>query len=321
MNGTETKGQTPGILVNRIDFRVDEKEFDRRYTILHAEYATYEWRKEAVRLLDGFSTVKAIRYEYGGTSFYLLLKGNSEKERIIQKLNTIVLDEPVKEEKYHQVAPDMVFDLLLIGLSHSDADGEEDGENLTYSNLDGGVFTFEPEDIHEDRVVTFNIKARKAKDCTDLFGETQIMFPAQSFASVSEMENDAKDKKALQILPRFRMVDNRYMKLLGGSGHNPGGKQFVKHGYHGMRKASIDFLCLSGVGGFDRSKMGRTRLTLRKMRREYADIGLDADFVRTDLFDGNKYSKKNTGFDRFLRDLWDGRKINIVDKVKSPTTG
>lgn len=96
----EEHKHTDGILVNRLNFKVNEVEFNKRYTILHAEYSTYEVRKTAVLLLSKFPTVKAIRYEYGGTSFYILLKGNSEKEAIIKTLNTIVLDEPVKEEKY-----------------------------------------------------------------------------------------------------------------------------------------------------------------------------------------------------------------------------
>ena len=311
---------TDGILVNRLNFKVNEVEFNKRYTILHAEYAAYEVRKNAVRLLSKFPTVKAIRYEYGGTSFYILLKGNSEKEAIIKTLNTIVLDEPVKEEKYSQVAPDMIFELLLIGLSYNDSDTEDDGENLAYSNLDGGVYTFEPEDVKEDRVVTFNIKARRAKDCVDLFGDTQMQFPAQTFASVSKMNEKEEDRKYLVGLPRFQMVNNTYMKLSNGGEFGSGGREYVKHGYRGMKKASMDFLALSGVQDFDKSKMGRTRLTLRKMRREYADIGLEVEFVRTDLFDGNKYNKKNSGFDKFLKKLWEGKTIHIIDKVKSPAT-
>lgn len=311
---------TDGILVNRLNFKVNEVEFNKRYTILHAEYSTYEVRKDAVRLLSKFPTVKAIRYEYGGTSFYILLKGNSEKEAIIKTLNTIVLDEPVKEEKYGQVAPDMIFELLLIGLSYNDSDIEDDGENLAYSNLDGGVYTFEPEDVKEDRIVTFNIKARRAKDCVDIFGETQMQFPAQTFASVSKMNEKEEDRKYLIGLPRFQMVNNMYMKLSNGDEFGSGGREYVKHGYRGMKKASMEFLALSGVHDFDKSKMGRTRLTLRKMRREYADIGLEVEFVRTDLFDGNKYNKKNSGFEKLLKKLWEGKTIHIIDKVKSPAT-
>ncbi|WP_400219779.1 hypothetical protein [Methanomethylophilus alvi] len=320
MSDAKEHRHTEGILVNRLNFKVNEVEFNKRYTILHAEYAAYEVRKNAVRLLSKFHTVKAIRYEFGGTSFYVLLKGNSEKDEIKDTLNTIVLDDPVQEEKYSQVAPDMIFELLLIGLSYNDSDKEEDGENLAYSNLDGGVYTFEPEDVKEDRVVTFNIKARKAKDCVDLFGETQMQFPAQTFASVAKMNETEADRKYLKGLPRFQMVGNTYMKLSNGGEFGSGGREYVKHGYRGMKKASMDFLALSGVQDFDKSKMGRTRLTLRKMRREYEDIGFEAEFVRTDLFDGNKYSKKNSGFDKFLKKLWEGRSIHIIDKVKSPTS-
>ena len=314
------KKQTPGILVNRVNWGVNEVDFDRKYTVLHAEYAAYDVKNSAVRLLKKFSTVKSTRYEYGGKSFYVLLKGNSEKAAIIETLNTIVLDEPVREEKFSQIPPDIMYDLLLIGLSDNNTDREDDGENLSYSNLDGGVYTFEPEDVKEDRVVTFNIKARKAKDCVDLFGETQILFPAQTFASVSKMNETEEDRKYLVGLPRFQMVDSTYMKLSNGGEFGSGGREYVRHGYRKMNKASIDFLALSGVQDFDRCKMGRTRLTLRKMRREYADIGFEAEFVRTDLFDGNKYCKKNTGFDRLLKGLWDGRTVHIVDKVKSPTS-
>lgn len=116
------------------------------------------------------------------------------------------------------------------------------------------------------------------------------------------------------------MVGNTYMKLSNGGEFGSVGREYVKHGYRGMKKASMDFLALSGVQDFDKSKMGRTRLTLRKMRREYEDIGFEAEFVRTDLFDGNKYSKKNSGFDKFLKKLWEGKKINIIDKVKTPAT-
>ena len=174
MSDSKVHGHTDGILVNRLNFKVNEVEFNKRYTIIHAEYAAYDVRNNAVRLLSKFPTVKAVRYEYGGSSFYVLLKGSSEKDAIVETLNSIVLDEPVKEEKYCQVEPHMIFELLLIGLSHNDSDIEDDGENLAYSNLDGGVYTFEPEDVKEDRVVTFNIKARRAKDCVDLFGETQV---------------------------------------------------------------------------------------------------------------------------------------------------
>ena len=267
MSDAKEHRHTEGILVNRLNFKVNEVEFNKRYTILHAEYAAYEVRKNAVRLLSKFHTVKAIRYEFGGTSFYVLLKGNSEKDEIKDTLNTIVLDDPVQEEKYSQVAPDMIFELLLIGLSYNDSDKEEDGENLAYSNLDGGVYTFEPEDVKEDRVVTFNIKARKAKDCVDLFGETQMQFPAQTFASVAKMNETEADRKYLKGLPRFQMVGNTYMKLSNGGEFGSGGREYVKHGYRGMKKASMDFLALSGVQDFDKSKMGRTRLTLRKMPR------------------------------------------------------
>lgn len=311
-------GHTAGILVNRLKFKINEVEFDKRYTILHAEYAVYEKRKEAVRLLNGFSTVKAIRYEYRGTSFYVLLKGNTEKERIIDTLNTIVLDEPVKEERYSQIPTDMAFDLLLIGLSYDDSNNEEG--DPTYSNLDGGVYSFEPEDVKDDRVVTFNIKARKAKDCVDLFGGTQMLFPAQTFASVTKMREKEVDRKHLASLPRFQMMDNKYMKLSNGAEFGSGGREFVKHGYRGMARASIDFLAMSGVQDFDKSKMGRVRRTLRQMHRRYDDIGFEAEFIRTDLFDGNRYSKNNSKFETFLKNLWKGKTIHIIDKVKSPTT-
>ena len=334
MSKNKEHKQTDGILVNRLNFKVNEVEFNKRYTILHAEYSKDEVRKtkdevkkikdevrnEAVRHLSKFHTVKAIRYEYGGTSFYVLLKGNSEKDKIIKTLNSIVLNNPVKEENYSQVAPDIVFELLLIGLSYNDADKEDDGNNLSYSNLDGGVYTFEPEDIYKgDRVVTFNLKARPAKDCVDLFGKTQMLFPAQTFASVAKMNETEADRKYLKDLPKFQMVDNTYMKLSKGAKFGSG-VEYVKHGYRGMPKASIDFLGISSVDEFDKSKMGRTRLTLRKMRREYADIGLEVEFVRTYLFDGNKYTKKNPGFTKDLTDLWGDKKINIIDKVKSPTS-
>ena len=317
MNDVQEHKHTDGILVNRLSFKVNEVEFNKRYTVLHAKYAAYDIRKNAVRLLSDFLTVKAIRYEYGGTSFYILLKGNSEKDKIIETLNKIVLDDPVREEKYSQVAPDVIFELLMIGLSYDDSDAEDDGENLTYSNLDGGVYTFEPEDVKEDRVVTFNIKCRPAKDCVDLFGATQMQFPAQTFASVAKMNENPEDRKYLVGLPRFQMVNGAYMKLSKGAEFGSVGREYVKHGYRHMNKASIDFLNLSGVAEFDKSKMGRTRLTLRKMRREYSDIGLEVEFVRTDLFDGNKYNKKNSGFDKFLRNLWSGKNINIVDKVQN----
>ena len=320
MSDSKSHGHTDGILVNRLNFKVNEVEFNKKYTIIHAEYAAYDGRNNAVRLLSKFPTVKAVRYEYGGSSFYVLLKGSTEKDAIVETLNSIVLDEPVKEEKYCQVEPHMIFELLLIGLSHNDSDIEDDGENLAYSNLDGGVYTFEPEDVKEDRVVTFNIKARRAKDCVDLFGETQMQFPAQTFASVSKMIEKEEDRKHLIGLPRFQMVDNTYMKLSNGGEFGSSGREYVKHGYRGMKKASMDFLALSGVQDFDKSKMGRTRLTLRKMRREYADIGLEAEFVRTDMFDGNKFGKKNNGFDKLLKRLWGGRTIRIVDKVRSPTS-
>ena len=318
---------TDGILVNRLNFKVNEVEFSKRYTILHAEYGKsearearkVEVRRKAVRHLSKFHTVKAIRYEYGGTSFYVLLEGNSEKDKIIQTLNAIVHNSPVNEENYSQVAPDMVFELLLIGLSYNDADKEDDGNNLSYSNLDGGVYTFEPGDVNDDCVVTFNIKARRAKDCVDLFGETQMLFPAQTFTSVDKMNENEADRKYLKDLPRFQMVDNTYMKLSNGAKFGSC-VEYVKHGYHGMKKASIDFLGINSVDEFDKSKMGRTRLTLRKMRREYADIGLEVEFVRTYLFDGNKYTKKNPGFTKYLTELWSDKKINVIDKVKSPTS-
>ncbi|WP_042705741.1 hypothetical protein [Methanomicrobium mobile] len=321
MSKNKEHKQTDGILVNRLNFKVNEVEFNKRYTILHAEYGKYEIRKEAVRHLSTFHTVKAIRYEYGGTSFYILLDGNSEKEKIIQDLKKIVLNNPVNEENYSQVAPDIVFELLLIGLSYNDSDKEDDGDNLSYSNLDGGVYTFEPGDIYKgDRVVTFNLKARPAKDCVELFGETQLMFPAQTFATIAKMNEKEADRKYLKDLPRFQMVDNTYMKLSSKGVKFGSGVEYVKHGYRGMNKASIDFLGISSVDEFDKSKMGRTRLTLRKMRREYADIGLEVEFVRTTLFDGNKYTKKNPGFTKYLTELWSDKKINVVDKVKSPTS-
>lgn len=324
MSKNEEHKQTDGILVNRLNFKVNEVEFNKRYTILHAEYAKdevrktkYEVKRDAVRHLSKFNTVKAMRYEYGGTSFYVLLDGNSEKDKIIQTLNSIVLNNPVMEVNCSQVAPDIVFELLLIGLSYNDDDKEEDGNNLSYSNLDGGVYTFEPGDIYKgDRVVTFNLKARPAKDCMDLFGETQMLFPAQTFASVAMMNKAEADKKSLNELPRFEMVDNKYMKLSKGDEFGSD-VEYVKHGYRGMKKASIDFLDLSSVDKFDKSKMGRTRLTLRKMCREYADIGLKVEFVRTTLFDGNKYNKDNSGFEEFLRKLWEGKTVHIIDKVKT----
>lgn len=315
-NNREYK-HTDGILVNRLDFKVNEVDFNKRYTILHAEYGKYEIRKEAVRHLSKFHTVKAIRYEYGGTSFYVLLDGNSEKEKIIQTLKKIVLNNPVNEVNYSQVAPDIVFELLLIGLSDNYSDKEDDGNNLSYSNLDGGVYTFEPGDVYKgDRVVTFNLKARPAKDCVDLFGETQMLFPAQTFATVAKMNEKEVDRKYLKDLPRFQMVDNTYMKLSKGAKFGSG-VEYVKHGYRRMPKASIDFLGIGSVDEFDKSKMGRTRLTLRKMRRKYAEIGLEVEFVRTPLFDGNKYAKDNSGFEESLKKLWKGKTIHIIDKVKT----
>jgi len=310
---------TEGILVNRLDFRVNEVEFDRKYTILHAEYAAPEKKREAVRLLNGFSTVKAIKYGFGNTSFFILLNGKTEKEAIIETLNTIVLDEPVRERRYNQVSKNVALDLMLIGLSHEDS-GNEEGDP-TYSNLDGGLYTFEPEDVKSDRVITFNMKSRKAKDCIELFGDTQVLISAQTFASTKRMQEHPNDRKLLKSLPRFQIYDNRYMKLSNGNVFEPDKEEYVKHGYHGMKKkASIDFLDISGVDNFDRCKMGRTLRTLKRMHREYKDIGLEIGFVRTNLFDLNRYRKKNSKFEDYLRSLWNGGTIHIVDKVNSPTS-
>ncbi len=69
MNEVNEHKHTDGILVNRLNFKVNEVEFNKKYTVLHAEYAMYDVRKKAVNLLSKFHTVKAIRYEFGGTSF------------------------------------------------------------------------------------------------------------------------------------------------------------------------------------------------------------------------------------------------------------
>ena len=180
---------------------------------------------------------------------------------------------------------DTVLGLLLIGLSYR---GEGDG--LPHSNLDGGAYTFESGDVHKgDRIITFNPKARPAKDCVGLFGEVQMFFLAQTFASVSRMGSTEEDRKRLKNLPRYRIANGRYLRVSDGHEFGSGEEEYVRHGYKGMRKASIDFLSIHGTDGFDNSKMGRTRMTLKRLRSEYADIGLEVDFVRTRMFDGNRY--------------------------------
>ena len=321
--------QTPGILVNRVDFKLNEVKFDRKYVILHAEYAQFEVRKRAVRILSDYGTVKSIRYEFGGTSFYILLEGRSEVEEIKKKLKSIVLDEPIDEPKYKDIPQDILLDLLLNGLTHhvvsaEDSDYEDDDvkpEPLSYSNLDGGLFTFEPEDVHdEDRIVTLSIKARPSKDCVDLFGKTQILYPAQSFAYVSKMNDNEADKKYLRTLPRYDIYDNRYLKLATGTEFNPSKKMVVKHGYRKMPPARIEFLMTGSPADLDKSKMGRVRRTLRNLRKEYDDIDLQIDFVRTYLFDDNKYSKRGKSFDEFLSDLWKGQTIYLVNKANVPSS-
>ena len=56
------------------------------------------------------------------------------------------------------------------------------------------------------------------------------------------------------------------------------------------------------------------------MNKLQCELCGSVDFVRTDLFDGNKYTKKNPGFTKYLTELWQDKKINIIDKVKSPTS-
>lgn len=316
-NGTN---HTPGILVNRVNYRVNEKKFDSKYTVLHAEYETYDMRKSAVNILSGFRSVRSIRYEKKRGAFYFMVEGNCELDEIEKKLNRIVLDEPIDRLNCGKVPRDILLDLLLNGLSYNRTDVEEDGENLTYSNLDGALFTFEPDDVHEDRIVTLNIQSRPAKDCVDIFGDTKLLFPAESFAAVFKLNDNEFDKKALIGLPRYQAVDDRYMKISAGFEFGSGGKEYVRRGYTGMKKASIDFFDVSSIKKLDQSKMGRVRLTLRKLRREYDDIGLEIDFVRTELFDSNKWFKRNTGFEQYLKTIWRGKKIHIIDKVNSETS-
>ena len=306
--------ETKGILVNRLDYHLNEPKFDGKYTILHAEFRTYDQRKGAVDHLSSFGTIRAIRYGGDGTSFYIMLNGSTEKLKICEKMEREAHCDSISQEKCGRVKPDILLDLMMIGLN-SDPDIADEP---SFSNIEGSVYTFEPSGVKEDRIITFNPNIREAKDCRELFGDVSMRFPAKSFPFEEKLKIDKRDAALLPKLSRYEVDGNR---LRYSRNNSTQVKRCVGHGYHGMKKASIPFIGLSDVKHLDESKMGRVRKTLRKMMRVYADVDLEIGFVRTDLFDGNHYYQaKDSRYDVFLEGMWSGKTIYLTDMVGSDSS-
>ncbi len=314
------KQETKGILVNRVNLEFDEDLFFDRFVILRTKYVDIKKRNEAARLLKPFKTVLAIRYEMGADSFFVLLDGKSERDAIIQKLNTVdvTMDVCRKIDSLNMVDDvTLIIDLLNIGSARINKD-EDAEDRMTYSNLQGSIYTYENGDITKDKVTAFKVSYHKADGSCRLFGDNRVDFNAQSFGNVKKV---AEDPKAAKTLDRYipYVASNSQLNMADSYGDLIGlGERYVARGYKGMDKAVIPFINIDKSEEFDASKMGRLRNSMRKFRKAYRDVGTGLEFERTYLFDGDSLGVKKPIDNSFFNELvrcYKGIRINIIDKV------
>ena len=304
---------TNGIFINRIDFRINETEFSKQYTIIRAEFEDYSKRKEAVEKLTKYQFVCALKYDFKPGLFYALCLNDSKIKDALDFINKITLDSDVaKTVPISSLDRDIQLELLNIGLGRFAPD-----EFGHYSNMEGALFVFDAPYFKKDHVEALNIKYRKPKELM-LFGDVAIEFRAMSFYDWGLRNKMRFKKKRPDDYIKYAATDDGTMKMLVGQ---PKKDQmaFIQHGY-GKRKASIPFYDVGSVAKLDSSKMGLLFSSHRDIRRVYGPIFDTFGFVRTNAFDHIHISKKSghdSRFEEYLKKKVYGREFRIYDYLNT----
>ena len=289
---------TKGILINRIDFKIDKDRFAEKYTILKAEFADYTSRNKAVDILSKYRFVCALKYDFKPGVFYAMCLNDPSISEAVGLLNSLTLDEePVRTVEIDSLEKYLQIELLSIGLGRADPDENEKGH---YSNMEGALYMFDALKIKKDHVEALNIKYRKPRGL-EFFGGVAVDFKATSFYDWELHEHMRFRKKKAEDYVKYVTTDQGNMKILSGA-PKKGQQVFILHGYRN-RKASIPFYDVGSVGSLDSSKMGMLASSHRDLISVYGNIIKEFGFVRTEKFDEFHVQKKKGHDDRFEKYL------------------
>ncbi len=304
---------TDGILINRIDFGINETEFARKYTIILAEFSDYSKRKEAVEKLAKNPFVCAVKYDFKPGTFYVLCLNDPGIKDALDLINKITLDSNVaKTVPISSLDRDIQMELLNIGLGRSGSD-----ETGHYSNMEGALFILDPNYMKKDHVEPLNIRYRKPKDL-ESFGDVAVDFKATSFFDWELRSYMKFKKKRAEDYIRYVATDNGTMKMLVGQPKKDQ-KTYIQHGYK-KKRASIPFYDVSSVAKLDSSKMGLLSSSHRDLKSMYGPIFNHFGFVRTNAFDQIHVSKKSghdTRFEKHLKKVVKQRTFRIYDYLNT----
>ena len=306
---------TDGILINRVDLRINSGRFQKKYTILKAEFADHTSRRKAVEILGKYPFVCAIRYDFKPGVFYVMCLNDPGISKAMESMNRLTLDDkPVRRVPIDSLEKHLQMELLNIGLGMADPDEQAVRH---YSNMEGALFMFDPSKVKKDHVEALNIRYRRSKDL-EQFGDVAVDFRARSFYDWNLRNFMIFKSKRPEDHVKYVMTEQGNMKMFVGS-PKKGQKVFILHGYP-KRRASIPFYDVGSVAALDGSKMGMLASSHRDIRSVYGDIIEDFGFVRTDIFDNIHISKKKGHDDRFERQLSDlvrTRTFKIHDFIRN----
>ena len=84
---------TDGILINRVNIKINKDKFAEKYVVLKAEFTDYTSRKSAVEVLAKYPFVCAIKYDFKPGVFYAMCLKNSSIPDATERMNSLTLDE------------------------------------------------------------------------------------------------------------------------------------------------------------------------------------------------------------------------------------
>lgn len=306
-----------GILINRVNFRPNVKEFEKKYKIIKAEFNAYSIRKTAVEKLSKHDFIAAVKYDFKPGVFYALCDNVPGVDKVIDEMNGLTLDKTAMDYVPAKTIPvsslnnerEIVMELLNIALSRQKPD-----ENGHYANTEGSMLMFNGLKARNDHIEALNIKYRRSKELGEEFGNITVDFRATSLYDWDLHEKMFFRNKKAQDYVRNVPTDSGNMKVLVGAPPK-GVKSYIQHGYRN-NKASIPFFDVGSVAKLDGTKMGMLASSHRDLDYLYGDVIEEFGFVRTELFDNPPISKKKGHDDRFekmLREEIGSREIHIID--------
>ncbi len=286
-----------GILINRVEFKINKKKFDEKYVVLKGEFKDRAPRRAAVKVLAREPFVRAIRYDYKPGEFYVLCRNGPGIKGVMDSINRQFIDgDPLRDVPIDTLKKHEQIELLNIGLGCADPD--ESGE-CNYSNMEGALFMFNGVKVKDDHIEALNIRYRAAglKD----FGDVAVDLKAKSFYDWNKRDELNLRSKNSDDYVKYVTTDQGNMKMLTGS-PKKNQRTFILHGYPG-RRASIPFYDVGSPGKLESSKAGMLVSSHRDLLSVYGDIFEEFGLVRTDMFDDAPVSKKYRHDEDFRKEL------------------